>query len=42
MALGPDGKGLDCKSMARKYSVRLREAPPKFLSHSSKVEQTKR
>lgn len=30
MALGPDGKGRDCKSQARKYSVRLREAPPKY------------
>ena len=39
MALGPDGKGRDCKSQARKYSVRLREAPPKIWPISSMGEQ---
>lgn len=40
MALGPDGKGRDCKSQARKYSVRPREAPPKIWPVSSKAEHS--
>lgn len=28
MVCGPDGKGRDCKSQARKYTVRFRGTPP--------------
>ena len=42
MALGPGGKGRDCKSQARKYSVQLREAPPKIKGKQNDMLDTKR